>query len=133
MKYNFSTSDHRKILIAGGILLLCGAIVGLLIALKVIKVGGGSKQPTSYTLPGKSGGTTGGGTTSGGGTKPAKTAAHGSYTVKSGDTCIKIADALCNDGQSYADDICNSGGICSNLQAGATIKYDCGGQKQFCN
>jgi hypothetical protein len=60
-------------------------------------------------------------------------AAHGSYTVKSGDTCIKIADALCNDGQSYADDICNSDTVCSNLQAGATIKYDCGGQKQFCN
>ena len=52
----------------------------------------------------------------------------GSYTVKAGDTCYKIADSLCDDGSSWQDNICNSDSVCKALQAGASIKYDCNGQ-----
>ena len=52
-------------------------------------------------------------------------AAFGSYTVKSGDTCYSIADAQCQDGNDYATEICNAASVCTNLQVGATIKYDC--------
>jgi hypothetical protein len=51
--------------------------------------------------------------------------AFGSYTVKTGDTCYSIADAQCQDGNDYATEICNAASVCTNLQAGATIKYDC--------
>jgi len=49
----------------------------------------------------------------------------GSYTVKSGDGCWGIAAALCGDGNDYTTEICNAASVCSNLQVGATIKYDC--------
>jgi hypothetical protein len=52
----------------------------------------------------------------------------GSYTVKSGDTCYKTADSLCDDGSSWQDDICNSESVCKALQAGVSTKYDCNGQ-----
>ena len=52
-------------------------------------------------------------------------AAFGSYTVKTGDTCYSIADAQCQDGNDYATEICNAASVCTNLQVGASIKYDC--------
>jgi len=57
---------------------------------------------------------------------------HGSYTVKSGDSCWALSDKLCHDGASWQANICNSASVCNGLQAGQTIKYDCGGRSQFC-
>jgi len=51
--------------------------------------------------------------------------AFGSYTVKDGDTCYSIANAQCQDGNDYATEICNAASVCTLLQVGATIKYDC--------
>jgi hypothetical protein len=59
-------------------------------------------------------------------------AAHGEYTVQQGDSCWKIADAKCDDGNAWSDVICNAQSICNNLQIGATIKYDCSHSKQYC-
>ena len=51
----------------------------------------------------------------------------GTYNVKSGDTCYLISQKLCGNGNLYKDVICNSSTVCSNLQAGTTITYDCKG------
>ena len=58
--------------------------------------------------------------------------AFGTYTVKSGDTCWGIADALCGDGSDYASEFCGPPQNCSNLQIGAKIKYDCSKTKTHC-
>merc|ERR1711939_317395 len=42
---------------------------------------------------------------------PAPHYAHGSYTVKGGDSCWKISDKLCDDGTGYAQDICNGDAV----------------------
>jgi len=58
---------------------------------------------------------------------------HGSYTVKSGDTCYNIADSLCQDGSNWQEDICNGANVCNNLQAGQVLKYDCSGKGAYCS
>jgi len=64
---------------------------------------------------------------------PAPPVAHGSYTVKSGDTCFNIADNLCQDGNNWQKDICNGEALCKNLQPGSVLKYDCSGAGTYCN
>jgi len=63
---------------------------------------------------------------------PAPVFPHGSYQVKAGDTCWNIADKLCDDGNSWKNDICNAEALCSSLQIGTTIKYDCSGKRTYC-
>lgn len=63
---------------------------------------------------------------------PPAPAAHGSYTIQAGDSCWNIADKFCNNGNDWKTDICDSGTVCSLLQAGQTIKYDCSGKGTFC-
>jgi len=46
--------------------------------------------------------------------------------------CWALSDKLCHDGASWQANICNSASVCNGLQAGQTIKYDCGGRSQFC-
>jgi len=46
---------------------------------------------------------------------PAPPVAHGTYTVKSGDTCYNIADSLCQDGNDWKTVICNGGAVCNAL------------------
>lgn len=58
---------------------------------------------------------------------------HGSYTVQSGDNCWSIADKLCQDGNDWKEDICNSASVCNMLQPGQTLKYDCSGKGTYCN
>jgi len=65
-------------------------------------------------------------------TPPPAPAAFGSYTVKNGVTCFKIADALCGGGNDFSNEICNSDSVCNNLQAGASIKYDCSKTQAHC-
>jgi len=64
---------------------------------------------------------------------PAPPVAHGSYTVKSGDSCWAIADKLCQDGANWKTKICNGASVCSMLHPGQTLKYDCSGKGTFCN
>merc|ERR1712072_252406 len=56
---------------------------------------------------------------------PAPQVAHGSYTVKSGDSCWNIADSLCQDGNDWKTVICNGAAACSALQPGQVLNYDC--------
>ena len=52
----------------------------------------------------------------------------GSYSVVSGDTCSKIAMRFCSgDGTNYSKVICDASTVCTNLQVGAKIKYNCAG------
>merc|ERR1711964_491968 len=64
---------------------------------------------------------------------PPPPVAHGSYTVKSGDSCWAIANMLCQDGSSWEADICNAGPVCKMLHPGQTLKYDCSGKGTYCN
>lgn len=58
----------------------------------------------------------------------------GTHTVKSGDTCYSIANALCGADYAPTDStmICNADSVCTNLQVGATIKYDCSKTANYC-
>jgi hypothetical protein len=64
---------------------------------------------------------------------PAPAVAHGSYTVKSGDSCWNIADSLCQDGNDWKTVICNGAAACSALQPGQVLKYDCSGKGTYCS
>jgi len=64
---------------------------------------------------------------------PAPPVAHGTYTVKSGDTCYNIADSLCQDGNDWKTVICNGGAVCNALQPGQVLKYDCSGKGTCCS
>jgi len=64
---------------------------------------------------------------------PPPPAAHGSYTVQSGDGCWAIADRFCQDGNNWKTDICNADSVCAMLHPGQTINYDCSGKGAFCN
>merc|ERR1719359_2745162 len=64
---------------------------------------------------------------------PAPPVAHGSYTVKSGDSCWNIADNVCQDGNDWKTVICNGAAVCSALQPGQVLKYDCSGKGTYCN
>jgi hypothetical protein len=61
---------------------------------------------------------------------------HGDHYVTSGETCYKIAQEECGTGTSCSDTscpaICNAGSVCSGLQVGADVKYDCSGSGKFC-
>lgn len=62
-------------------------------------------------------------------------AQSGTYTVKAGDTCYNIADALCHDGNDYTTEICKSASLCGpggTMQAGNEIHYDCSKTKAHC-
>jgi len=63
---------------------------------------------------------------------PAPHYPHGSHAVQPGDSCWAIADKLCDDGNSWKDVICNAQALCSNLQVGTSIKYDCSGKGTYC-
>jgi len=63
---------------------------------------------------------------------PTPAGSSGSYTVEPGDGCWSITDKLCHDGSAYAKDICNSATVCSALQAGQIITYDCSGTGAHC-
>jgi len=65
-------------------------------------------------------------------TPPPPPAAHGSYTVQSGDSCWAVSDKLCHNGNNWKADICNADAVCSALQPGQILKYDCGGSGTFC-
>merc|ERR1712224_645290 len=67
------------------------------------------------------------------GPTPAPHFAHGTYTVKTGDSCWNIADNLCDDGNNWAKDICNGNSACSALQPGQVLKYDCSGTGKNCD
>ena len=61
---------------------------------------------------------------------------HGTYTVKSGDICITIANNLCGPGYggvNYYKGIFCDPNISCNLNIGETIKYDCSGKKTNCS
>merc|ERR1719262_808023 len=64
---------------------------------------------------------------------PAPLVAHGSYTVKSGDSCWNIADNLCQDGNDWKTVICNGAAACSALQPGQVLNYDCSGKGTYCS
>lgn len=64
---------------------------------------------------------------------PAPPVAHGSYTVKAGDSCWAIADELCQDGGNWKTKICNGESVCSMLHPGQILKYDCSGKGTYCN
>merc|ERR1712139_450842 len=66
-------------------------------------------------------------------TPPPPPAAHGSYTVQANDNCWNIADKLCQDGNNWKQDLCNSGSACSMLHPGQSINYDCSGTGKNCN
>merc|ERR1712139_526526 len=51
---------------------------------------------------------------------PPPPVAHGSYTIKSGDSCWAIADKLCQDGNNWATKICKAQSVCNLLQPGQT-------------
>ena len=57
---------------------------------------------------------------------------HGVYTAAAGDSCWSIANSKCADGNSWENVICNADATCKTLQAGDSVKYDCGGKGEFC-
>jgi hypothetical protein len=65
-------------------------------------------------------------------TPPPPPAPHGSYTIQSGDSCWAIADKLCQDGNNWKTDICKADSVCSMLQPGQSINYDCSGKGTYC-
>jgi len=65
---------------------------------------------------------------------PSSPTKHGNYTVKSGDTCMDIAERICNvKGNDWEQVICNDAKVCGpSLQPGEVLKYDCSGKKVNC-
>ena len=56
----------------------------------------------------------------------------GSYETVSGDSCFGISQSLCGVGKDWAKNICDSDSVCTLLQAGKTINYDCSGTHNNC-
>jgi len=67
---------------------------------------------------------------------PAPSNKHGDYNVESGDTCYKISTMECGATPGCSDSscpaICDASSVCSGLQVGADIKYDCSGTGKYC-
>ena len=58
----------------------------------------------------------------------------GSHTVKSGDTCSSIANALCGGSYFPTDStmICSATSVCPKPRVATTIKYDCSKTANYC-